>query len=411
MSPPVGWIPAALLAIVLLAAGPVGAAEFVDYYKAGIVAVDAGQWEKAEELMARAIEIQPDEKPRIKKALFFRRYLPHYYLGRALYESGDCAGALAAWRESVSQGVVTKFPEYELLRQDRDRCDQLRSEIEYSLSQAKGLISVAGSAATKARLRLTDLQASGGGGTESLSRRLDAAESQLRSAEGLLARSGANLESIQRAAASAAEAREGFESIDRESEQWLRSIAVEQVRIRADLNQLVIDGKTALTDSEYLHPYPPGIARQRSQVERLVRQAEGLSPSSPDAEIVELTVELEQAVAELRRSAAEPPAELTHAAEAFLNGQYAQVLEILAEASGDTHRVSAQAHLLQSAALFALYHTRGGGEPALLDQARDEARACQRLEVGTPRPSPNIFSPRFVEFFEDQRKHGSLQDG
>src|SRR5204863_6103870 len=35
-------------------------------------------------------------------------YLPYYYLGDALFNLGDCTGALNAWEESDRQGVARK---------------------------------------------------------------------------------------------------------------------------------------------------------------------------------------------------------------------------------------------------------------------------------------------------------------
>ena len=101
------------------------AAEFVEFYKSGMAAIESQQWTSAAELMRQAIEQQPNSRARVKKALYFRRYLPHFYLGKALLETGDCPGALNAWRESETQGVVQRFPEYQQIAQGRLACDQM----------------------------------------------------------------------------------------------------------------------------------------------------------------------------------------------------------------------------------------------------------------------------------------------
>jgi hypothetical protein len=94
---------------------------------------------------------------------------------------------------------------------------------------------------------------------------------------------------------------------------------------------------------------------------------------------------------------------LTLAAKAFLGGRYSEVLEILAESESGSNKITAQAHLLQAAALFALYHSQGGMQAELLSQARQEVRSCKSVTTAVPIPAPSIFSPRFIEFFKVQQ--------
>ena len=394
------WIVAATF---VAAANPVDAAEFVEYYKVGVAAVESEDWDRVGEMMQRAIEIQPNAKARVKKGLFFKRYLPHYYLGQAFYETGDCAAALASWQESEAQWVVTRFPEYDQLKAAREDCSRQHSELEYSLSQAKGLVVSAGTSGLKARQRLADLQATGVTGAESLVQRLTVAETDLRDAEILLGQRNQDVSDLRLSVSKAAKARDGFDSISREASQWIQSIAREQVQMRADLNQLAIEGERALEESEFLDPYPPGIAQRRVRVGSLIKQASGVGASAGDDEVNRLATALQQAISALESSVAEPPRALTLAAEAFLGGRYSQVLEILGETESGSSKVTAQAHLLQAAALFSLYHSQGGVHAELLNQARQEVRSCQSVAAAVPTPSPNIFSPRFIEFFEVQQ--------
>lgn len=395
----------AILAIVA-SATPVGAAEFVEYYKAGLAAVEIQDWVRARDMMASAIEIQPKSKARVKKALYFKHYLPHFYLGVSLHRGGDCVGALAAWQESDAQGIVKKYPEYEQLEAGRQRCLQHLSEVESSLIEAESLIAAAGIASTGARQGLVDLQAQGVEGWESLTERLQLAESELREAKVLLSQADGDLAGIRRSVSKAAAARDGFDIISLDSSKWLQSIATEQVEMRAALNQLVVASVGSLKATEYLEPYPPEIEGHRQRLESLVAQVGRLDASATNDEVSGLARKLEQAIATLERSTAAPPLELKAAAEAFLSGQYArvlEVLEILAEADSHTTKVSGQAHLLQAAALFALFHSEGEKQPELIEEARLAVLSCQSLEETAPIPSPEIFSPRFVEFFEAQR--------
>ena len=90
-------IPAFLMVTLLSGAlaPAVEGAEFLDFYKLGLSAAESEQWTQAAEMMRQAIDNQPQARTKVKKSLFFRRYLPHFHLGKALFESGDCGGALA----------------------------------------------------------------------------------------------------------------------------------------------------------------------------------------------------------------------------------------------------------------------------------------------------------------------------
>ena len=92
--------------LLLLVVPPTYGSEFLEIYKVGLSAAEAGQWTRSAEMMREAIQIQPIAKAKVRRSFFFRRYLPYFHLGRALYESGDCRGALAAWEESASVWIA-----------------------------------------------------------------------------------------------------------------------------------------------------------------------------------------------------------------------------------------------------------------------------------------------------------------
>jgi tetratricopeptide (TPR) repeat protein len=379
------------------------AAEFTDYYKVGLAAMESEDWGQASEMMSRAIAIQPVSKARIKKALSSKPYLPHYYLGAALHAQGDCEGALASWQEAEHQGTVMKFPQHARIQEGRDACSRRRSEVESYLAQAEEAISVAATSRDQARLLLGDLMLSDVDGLEYLSERLETAESNFQEAEHLLSQADGDLELLHRSVAQAAEADDGFNSVSFESSRWLESIGTEQVLMRAELEQLVLDSKRSLTASEYLKPYPPSIARLRQHLEGLASQAGGLNEYSSKADVDSLAGELEQAIADLDELAAKPPPELSQAAVAFLDGEYEEVLQILAETDRSSNRVAVQAHLFQAAALYSLYRAQGESQPELLERATQEVLSYQSFNKSLPRLPFQIFSPRFIEFFESQR--------
>lgn len=383
-------------------AQPSSAAEFVEFYKVGVAAADSGDWNRVAEMMQRSIERQPNAKARVSKSLYFKRYLPHFYLGQALYRTGDCAGALASWQESESQAVVKKFPEHELIREGVAACGQQNSELEFAMSQAKGLLANAGSSGIKAREGVAGLLLIDGNGAVALTERLNEADSVLRQAEVAFSTAQEDLQALERSASLAAEARDRFDSVDREASQWLNTLSAQRVQMNAELQRLVGAANQALEKSEFLRPFPPGIAKRRSRLVSLVEEANTLDPQTPSTEVDDLVSRLNRSTVALRQAAQEPPPELSAAAGAYLQGDYLQVLEILGQESRNTDKEAAQAHLLQAAAFFALFHTQGASHPELLEQARQEVLACRTDEKSVPSPSPSVFSPSFIEFFAEQ---------
>jgi hypothetical protein len=98
---------AALVAVVLMAAAG-SAADHEEPFRDGMSALDQKKWAVAAASFRAAIVANPREggKPIRVYGTWLIDYLPHYYLGVALFQSGDPAGAAEAWRESRSQGVV-----------------------------------------------------------------------------------------------------------------------------------------------------------------------------------------------------------------------------------------------------------------------------------------------------------------
>jgi len=74
-------------------------------FKRGIQARGDKKWAEAERQMRSAIQSNGQESNRkvrlnIVASVFGAgsiEYLPHYFLGEALYNQKDCAGAVAAW--------------------------------------------------------------------------------------------------------------------------------------------------------------------------------------------------------------------------------------------------------------------------------------------------------------------------
>ncbi len=101
-----------------------------DSFKQGIEAADLKRWEEAARHLREAIAEDPQESEKrvLLSGVFTRPYLPHFYLGVALYNAGHnhCEEALRAWEISLAQAVVTRLKrQHQELQKARDTCNGL----------------------------------------------------------------------------------------------------------------------------------------------------------------------------------------------------------------------------------------------------------------------------------------------
>ncbi len=102
-----GWLGACLW--LAAAAG----ADSEEAFKKGIAATDLKKWAEAVEHLRAAVAENPQESEErvFLSGVFSRPYLPHFYLGWALFNQGSdhCEEALEHWQVSRQQGVIETF--------------------------------------------------------------------------------------------------------------------------------------------------------------------------------------------------------------------------------------------------------------------------------------------------------------
>ncbi len=114
------------LALLLLPLAPLAWADFKDTYRKGIEAVDRKRWAEVAQHMREAIGQNPKEGAAVKLyGTRFETYLPHFHLGYALSQTGDCPGALRSLEASESQGAVRASPSYRQLVDAKAACQRL----------------------------------------------------------------------------------------------------------------------------------------------------------------------------------------------------------------------------------------------------------------------------------------------
>jgi hypothetical protein len=107
----------ALLAVGCLLAVPSWAMAQDEAFKQGLEARGDRKWPDVVRHMQNAIKSDPQEAPRkVRSGLAAlvgagTEYLPHFFLGEAYYNQGDCGGAVTEWLVSEQQGAIKSRPE------------------------------------------------------------------------------------------------------------------------------------------------------------------------------------------------------------------------------------------------------------------------------------------------------------
>ena len=116
-----GRAAAALLGLALLSSP--ARADYKETYRRAVEAVDRKRWPEVARLMREAIAENPREGERVKLyGLRFEAYVPHFYLGLALLNTGDCEGAVKAFDASEAAGAIRGTPRYAELLDGRKAC-------------------------------------------------------------------------------------------------------------------------------------------------------------------------------------------------------------------------------------------------------------------------------------------------
>ena len=125
--------------LALLLAAQEAVADFKQDYGRGKRAFEKGDYAAAIEDLEKAIADNPESQEKVRiYGMRFEPYLPHFYLGAAKFATGDCNGAVAAWNEAISQGLVQSQPQYADLQRDMPTCAVETIDVS-AIAQAFGL--------------------------------------------------------------------------------------------------------------------------------------------------------------------------------------------------------------------------------------------------------------------------------
>lgn len=388
-----------LLALAALLGGAVLQADYRDAYKAGLDAIERRQWAEGARQMRLAIAERPDAAGALGTTLL-RRYTPHYHLGVALVELGECREAVEAFDTAETQGKLAREEVQELERR-RQQCRQRIARVAEAVDAAQRVMDGAAAAAIEvARIEGSPvMRGVWSEGSPSFAARQQAAMARLSSARGALAVADRQLDADAAAAAgtSADQARRELEALGREAGQR-RDELVQRVELeRSEMAKAATAGQRDLDFvTRSLAPLPPDVARRAAELREVLQQAAGAGEATPLAELQAIQDQLRKATRELRSAVRPPPEDLQQAARSYFAGDFAAALATLSQRQFTEPRAVAHACLLRAAALHGAHRAAGASGA---DPAADELRHCLRMPV-KPRLSATAFPPTFRALYQ-----------
>ncbi|HVS03905.1 MAG TPA: hypothetical protein VMT16_14155 [Thermoanaerobaculia bacterium] len=390
---------AAVLALTLAAAA---AADYKESYRRGLDAIERQQWREAVQHLRLAIAERPEASGLLSGPLF-RRYTPHYHLGVALAESGDCRGAIEAFDASQQQGKLGR-DEVADLEQRRAACQRLVQGVDAAVTAAQEAVDAAAAEAfAVAGIERSPVMGNvWGEGAPSFADRQEPATARLAEARSAL-RSGQerlSLADVERAAALAAEARSELVRLRRDAEARQAALEERASRELAEMGRVV---DSAERDLRYvrgqLAPLAPRAAAAADALAAAIQEAGQVGMATPISALEALHDRLRRDLRELRAAVKAPPERLLAAATAYLRADYERVLELLAGAELGEERAAAHACLLRAAARWGLAAMAVEEErSALLDAAHRELGSCGAEDRGVE-PLARAFPPDFRAFY------------
>jgi tetratricopeptide (TPR) repeat protein len=362
----------AAVALVLLASAPAWA-DYKDSFRKGMEALDRGRWEEVARHMQEAIADNPKEGERLKLyGLRFEVYLPHFYLGAAQLNLGNCAIAVKEFEISRSQGAIRNHSRYpELL-------DGLKS------CEGQGQVAKAPTPAPPPPTAPpTTVKAPSGPDPAAVAQAAQSAETALSQADG----------SARAVAALAGDAllapvwtREpGLGRTESEAKESLAAARakLEAGRRASDLGLMAEAREQAGRARDKLDAVRQAAERRREGLR--AEQAAARTPVPPPA-------------AGERKT----PEDLLAGAQAYFDGRYQDSVRLLERTTGGKGRAAAQAWLLRAAARFALFRRGGEKDGDLRRLAAEDVVECRRADPSLS-PDATAFSPSFIEFFRSSR--------
>lgn len=357
---------AGLVLLLALSLPGMARADYKDSFRKGIEAVDRKRWDDVARHMKEAIAGNPTEGERIKLyGLRFEPYFPHFYLGAAYLNLGNCDAAVKAFETSRSQGAIRSTPQYAEL--------------------VDGLKSCEGQVAAKPTSPPPPTTAPKPVGPDPA-----AVAAAVRAAEAALARADESARAVASLSSEALlkpvwshEPALGRAEVEGKESVTAARVKFEAGRRASDLAQLNEARDLATRASERLDGVRQAAEKRRDALR---------SAATPIAVPLVPTTTLQAPVVGMSP-------ELLNGARAYFEGRYDEALRYLSQAQGLPARAMARSYLLRAAARFSLFRAGGEKEVRLTQEAAQDVAACRKADPSLA-PDPSYFSPAFSAFFK-----------
>ena len=408
-----------LLLILVMVPG-IALARFQDDYSEGKEAIEDGNWDKALASLRAAIAQNPTSAERVRiYGMRFEPYVPHYYIGRALFEKGDCAGALEAWNTAESQGPIRSLDEYTDLQRYRGICEsQVVDVTAIAESAGNDIQALDDAVADLERVKNQTLLApvwaqesgwqralnDGKAAVSSLQRELRAAVAakDADAIESVARQSNALRQQVMEASGAAGQRLTQL----RAAEEQRMAEAERQAESRRELLQTISGARGVLDDEA------PDAASQRIRQElaSLVQRSDSLGNNASVSDLNQASRNINAKIREFRQAVQTfeaqqqaiarrtPPATLKRIAEAYFNGDYDRTVELADPRSFSDERERIQAYLFRAAANFNQFKLGGEADSSILAQVQQDVRAIKGIDARF-RPYVAAFPPKFSELF------------
>lgn len=337
----------------------VSAQRYYDAFRRGMAAIDQKRWAEAARELRAAADEKPDTGERVRLyGVQFEYYLPHYFLGVALFQQGDWQGAVQAFNAADQAGPVKKNAVFYKRLQDLSREASAKSMI--------ARVSTTTSTTTTAPpspppTTTTTIAPAGPAPSTTTSAPAADLSAPVREAE----------QAVQKAIAER-QAVDALPDLD-VLRQLDASFARADRTARTDL-----DAAVARIDS--------GRRGNAADLREAVTKAQSALGGFQQAR--------QLADADVKRITSE----LIAATKPYFAGQYAAAKTALARLNYPGGRFAAQLRLFRGAVAYALYSLDRQRDETLRREAETNVRECRRLAT-TFKPDPRAFSPKFIQFF------------
>ena len=406
-------------------------ADFKRDYGSGVRDYTKGDYADAIKALQNAIDEEPKAQEQVRiYGMRYEPYMPYFYLGQAKFKNGDCAGALAAFKESIAQQVIQKQEQFSELQTSMTACNAAKVDVTRIAESAKQTIGKlqdnidlfaklesekllssewqsrwqpeltrarTSAQALSARLQ-TAIDQTDEAGIQAIQAEAQAAAGAINDAQGLaIARVNAvKQEQAQDATRQLREAREALvQAIGAGKSIDTKQGSAQMGTLQQELQKLLAQGQSTIDSS----PTNPKQYREIAQNISNVSRRYNLAEQDWQAEQRQAQLAAENAAA--AKEAAQrriPPTALKQAAEAYFAGNYESAVSLSNPDAFNEDRAKVQALLFRAAANYKLFVLSGEKNTQARQRTVDDIRAIKRLNKDF---SPYIaaFSPGFLELF------------